>query len=81
MRSYPVGCTACRDTGYYGRTGVYELIAIDEKLSEYIHDNASEAVMETYARKTHCSMRKDGWRRVLNGDTTLEEVLRVTTED
>lgn len=77
----PVGCKACNDSGYQGRTGLYELIAIDDYLSEMVHDNQSEAIMETYARKKHRSMRQDGWHRVLNGDTTIEEILRVTAED
>lgn len=79
--TYTTGCQQCDGTGYQGRTGVYELIAIDDTLRKMIHDNSSEAEMETYARKTHRSMRQDGFRRVLKGDTLLEEVLRVTAED
>ena len=77
----PVGCERCRGSGYQGRSGVYELIAIDDTLGEMIHSNQSEATMEAHARITHHSMRQDGWRRVLQGETTLEEVLRVTAED
>lgn len=77
----PVGCAHCNNTGYQGRTGVYELIAIDDALREMIHGNTSEAAMEAHARQFHCSMRQDGMRRILSGETTLEEVLRVTAED
>lgn len=76
----PVGCDACNNSGYVGRTGIYEIIAIDEHLRELVHANGSEAQMEMHARKAHQSMRQDGWRRVLAGETTVEEVLRVTTE-
>ncbi|HEX7030544.1 MAG TPA: type II secretion system ATPase GspE [Gammaproteobacteria bacterium] len=75
------GCEACNATGYQGRTGIYELIPIDETLRNMIHDGAGESKMEKHARKTRPSLRHDGVRRVLAGQTTLEEVLRVTRED
>ena len=78
---HPVGCKVCGGSGYQGRSGLYELIAIDDRLREMIHANESEANMEQSARKAHQSMRQDGWRRVLKGETTVEEVLRVTAED
>ena len=74
------GCDQCAQTGYRGRTGIYEVIAIDEKLHAMIHRNDSEADMENYARQFATSMREDGFRKVLLGETTLEEVLRVTSE-
>jgi general secretion pathway protein E len=79
--SYSTGCSACDGSGYQGRTGIYELIGVDDTLRKMIHDNSSEADMEAYARKSHRSMRQDGFRRVLKGETMLEEVLRVTAED
>jgi general secretion pathway protein E len=78
---HAVGCSACRHTGYAGRSGVYELIAIDESLRTMIHVRSSEQVMRKYARKLFPSLRQDGYRRVLMGDTSLEEILRVTGED
>jgi general secretion pathway protein E len=78
---HPVGCSHCRQSGYSGRSGVYELIAIDEPLRTMIHDRASEQHMRKYARGSFSSLRQDGYRRVLMGDTSLEEVLRVTGED
>ena len=67
--------------GYAGRSGVYELIAIDETLRTMIHDHAPEQKMRKYARELFPSLRQDGYRRVLMGDTSLEEILRVTSED
>ena len=78
---HPVGCAHCRHTGYAGRSGVYELIAMDEALATMIHDRVSEQHMRKYARSLFVSIRQDGCRRVLLGDTSLEEVLRVTGED
>lgn len=76
-----VGCTLCRNTGYSGRSGVYELIAIDDHLRGMIHDRQSEQSIKKYARTLFPSIRQDGYRRVLAGDTSLEEVLRVTNEE
>lgn len=78
---HAVGCPACRHTGYSGRRGVYELIAMDETLRTMIHDRVPELKMRKYARTLYPSLRQDGFRRVLNGETSLEEILRVTSED
>ena len=67
--------------GYRGRTGIYELVAIDDTLRTLIHDGASEAELERHARLHTPSIRDHGRRKVLAGETTLEEVLRVTRED
>ncbi len=67
--------------GFQGRTGIYELICIDDMMRTMIHDGVSEQELEKYARTLSPSIRDDGRRRVLNGTTTLEEVLRVTRED
>jgi general secretion pathway protein E len=77
----PVGCARCNDSGYMGRTGVYEVVSVDDTLSEMIHDNESESNMEAYARKHFPSMRQDAWQRVLEGDTSFDEVLRVTVAE
>ncbi len=76
-----VGCVACNSLGYQGRTGIYVLLEVDEHLATMIHDGASEQEMERYARLDSASIRHDGLRRILEGTTTLEEVLRVTRED
>ena len=67
--------------GYRGRTGIYELILIDDSLRTMIHDGVGEQNIELYARKFTPSIRDDGLARVLKGETTIEEVLRVTRED
>jgi general secretion pathway protein E len=67
--------------GFRGRTGIYELITVDDEMREMIHNNVSEQELDRHARKTSPSIRADGRRQVLLGHTTLEEVLRVTRED
>lgn len=67
--------------GYRGRTGIYELVSIDDEFRTMIHDGAGEHDLERYARTRGPSIRDDGLRKVLAGVTTLEEVLRVTRSD
>jgi len=78
---HPVGCDLCKNTGYSGRSGVYELIAVDETLRTMIHDRASEQQLKKYARIQFPNIRQDGYQRVLAGQTSLEEILRVTNEE
>ncbi len=78
---HPTGCSRCRYSGFSGRSGIYELIATDETLRTMIHDKVSEQNMRKYARTLFPSIRQDGYRRVLMGDTSLEEILRVTSEE
>ncbi|MDX1900693.1 MAG: type II secretion system ATPase GspE [Gammaproteobacteria bacterium] len=77
---HPKGCARCRNMGYSGRTGIYELICIDDTLRQMIHDHASEMTMREYARTLYPTIREDGSRRVLSGETSLEEILRVTAD-
>jgi len=74
------GCEKCRNLGYSGRTGIYEVLEVDEQIREMIHDKKSELDMITHARKSSQSLRVDGIRRILAGETTLDEVLRVSLE-
>jgi general secretion pathway protein E len=67
--------------GYRGRTGIYELVQVDDDMRTLIHDGASEADLERHARQSTPSIRDDGIAKVLRGVTSLEEVLRVTRED
>jgi len=69
------------NVGFEGRTGIYELIAIDDDMRTMIHDGVSEQDLERYARTKGPGIRADGRRQVLAGRTTLEELLRVTRED
>jgi general secretion pathway protein E len=75
------GCVHCKQLGYLGRTGVYELVAVDDKMRELIHNRVSEAELTAYARTKGPSIRDDGAARILSGETTVEEVLRVTQEE
>ncbi len=75
---HPAGCPACHGSGYSKRTGIYEVTPIDNILRSMIHDGASDQAMERTARQRIPGIRSDGMRRVLAGETSLEEVLRVT---
>ena len=75
-----VGCSHCNQLGYIGRKGIYELIALDDNLRRMIHDDEAEHAMLAYSRQTTPSMRAYGFRRVMDGETTIEEVLRVTSD-
>ncbi|GFD85677.1 type II secretion system ATPase GspE [Alteromonas marina] len=77
----PHGCAACNQTGYRGRTGIHELLLVDEKVREMMHEGVGEQAIERYIRTSTPSIREDGCRKVLLGVTSLEEVLRVTRED
>lgn len=73
------GCPLCNKTGYRGRTGIYEFVEIDERLRTMIHERASEQSMVAYARTRSPGIIDDGRRRIISGQTTVEEVLRVTS--
>ncbi len=75
------GCVECNQLGYQGRTGIYELITIDQTLQNLIHQQKSEQALRDYTRKIYPSIFEDGKRLILEGKTSLEEVLRVTSED
>jgi general secretion pathway protein E len=75
------GCAACSQSGFRGRTGIYEMVTIDETLRQHIHDGRSEHEMVAYARTKAPSIRQDGVQKVLLGITTVEEVLRVSLDD
>lgn len=74
-------CEVCNNSGYRGRTGIYELVVVDDKMRTMIHDQSAEHELEKEARKRTASIRADGVDNVLKGNTTLEEVLRVTREE
>jgi len=75
------GCETCNFSGYRGRSGIYELLVVDDQVREMIHSGAGEQQIERYLRNTTPSIRHDGIAKVLDGTTTLEEVLRVTREE
>ncbi len=77
----PNGCDECNQAGYRGRTGIYELVVVDDAMRALIHEETAEHTLEAHARKRTPSIRADGRVNVLAGNTTLEEVLRVTREE
>ena len=75
------GCPACKHSGYRGRTGIYELLSVDDGLRRLIHDRASEQLLREYAVSHGMrSLRDDGMRWAAEGAISLEEVVRVTRE-
>lgn len=76
------GCEACRNTGYRGRTGIYEILPVTEEIRQHIigRDPASR-IKHTAIRQGMTTLRDDGWDKVIRGITSVEEVLRVTEEE
>ena len=77
----PVGCEQCNHTGYRGRTGIHELVVVNDAVREAIQGASGELAIERLIRDHTPSIRRDGIDKVLLGQTSLEEVLRVTRED
>jgi general secretion pathway protein E len=76
---HPVGCGECGHTGYKGRTGVYELMVVEDRMASLIHTRAAESKLFVQAEVNGLkSMREDGERLIVEGVTSREEVLRVT---
>jgi len=74
------GCNECNHSGFVGRSGIYEVVGVDDTMRSMIHDGASEQDMERHARSNSPGIYDDGMRLVLEGKTSLEEVLRVVRE-
>jgi type II secretory ATPase GspE/PulE/Tfp pilus assembly ATPase PilB-like protein len=78
----PDGCDECRGSGFNGRTGIYELLAVNDFIRPLIIERASAGEIKREALKHGLhTLRDDGWRKVLAGVTTVEEILRVTEDD
>jgi general secretion pathway protein E/type IV pilus assembly protein PilB len=76
------GCRACRQTGYTGRLGIYELLVTTDRIRQLCHDRVGTwALKQAATEGGMLTLRQDGWIKVLNGRTSLEEVLRVTKGD
>ena len=76
-----VGCPECKQTGYRGRFGLYELLTVDDALRALVHQGGNEQAIRAHAVSHGMTLlREDGMAHVLSGATTLEEVLRVTRE-
>ena len=75
------GCPACAQTGYAGRTGIYELVLVDDGLQQLIHNSSGESELRAYARQQGAgSLRDDGMRLLATGVTSADELLRVTRD-
>lgn len=77
-----MGCGSCFDTGYVGRTAIYEILTITDKIRELIIARAGASTIKDAAlAEGLATLRMDGSRKVVDGETTIEEVLRVTQLD
>ncbi len=74
-----VGCEECRQLGYQGRKGIYELLAVTENIRPLIMNRANAtAIAQAAIENGMRTLRTDGWNKVMAGETTIEEILRVT---
>jgi general secretion pathway protein E/type IV pilus assembly protein PilB len=77
-----VGCRECRNLGYSGRQGVYELLVTTDEIRQLAHDRASTWKVKQMATSQGMrTLREDGWIKVLRGTTSVDEVLRITKGD
>jgi type IV pilus assembly protein PilB len=75
------GCEKCRNTGYHGRTGLYEMLILDDVTRDLVTRNPSVTELrKTVKERGMVSLREDGFDKVARGITTIEEVVRVTEE-
>jgi len=73
------GCEECRQMGYQGRKGIYELLVVSESIRPMILNRSPATTIAQHAIESGMrTLRNDGWNKVKNGETTIEEVLRVT---
>ncbi|MGF1656512.1 MAG: GspE/PulE family protein [Verrucomicrobiales bacterium] len=78
----PVGCEACRQTGYKGRLGIFEMFLMDDEVRHMINDRLSTVALRQRARELGMrTLREDGIRKVLSGMTSAEEVISATMSD
>src|SRR5205823_7103688 len=76
------GCRACRQTGFRGRAGIFELMVTNDTIRDLVVQRVNALHIRNEALKHGMiTLRKDGWRKVLSGMTTVDEVARVTAGD
>ncbi|NUQ64421.1 MAG: Flp pilus assembly complex ATPase component TadA [Pirellulales bacterium] len=74
-----VGCRACRNVGYRGRIGLFELLVTTNRIRQIAHERSSSwSIKQAALAQGMRTLRQDGWRKVIAGKTTVEEVVRVT---
>lgn len=71
------GCVKCNNSGYHGRIGIYELVKVDEKLQDLIHNKVAESSLLNYHTKQQRTLKDNALDLVLAGQTSLDEVYRV----
>ena len=77
----PVGCERCGKTGYRGRGGIFEVLAVSEAVQSLVTARAPAGdIRDVAVKEGMLTLREDGWRRVFNGFTTVDEVFRVTED-
>ncbi|MCA9191673.1 MAG: Flp pilus assembly complex ATPase component TadA [Planctomycetales bacterium] len=77
-----VGCRVCRNVGYSGRMGIYELLVTNEEIKTLAHDRVSTWEIKQAALKAGMqTLRMDAWRKAIAGSTSVDEVIRVTKGD
>jgi general secretion pathway protein E/type IV pilus assembly protein PilB len=77
-----VGCRSCRNVGYRGRVGIYELLRVNDEIRRLANERATTLEIQKAATRLGMkTLRQSGWERVFNGSTTIEEVIRVTKTD
>jgi len=75
------GCSQCGQTGFQGRVGIFEFMELDDRMRREIVARADAGTLRAVARERGMSsLKEDGWLKVASGQTTLEEVMRVTTD-
>lgn len=77
----PGGCDQCNNSGYRGRMGIHELVLITNEVRQAINEQKGEIQIEALVRPTTPSIKRDGMDKVLRGETTLEEILRVARDN
>ena len=76
------GCRECRNTGYLGRIGIFELIPMTRKVRALIYDNSNEDEIRSCAlEEGMVTLRESGLRKILDASTTIQEVMRITMDD
>jgi general secretion pathway protein E len=82
VRSYRgAGCAVCNGSGYISRVGIFEMMQLNEEIRRLIMENADASRLTEAARRSGMrNLREDGWQKIRDGVTTVEEVMRVTQE-
>ena len=76
----PVGCASCNQTGYFGRVGLYEILEIDDELTDLLKSQtlSRQVIRQELEDRSIRSLREAGRVQILKGATSVDEVLRVT---